>query len=203
MANLIADYRTDIDNLLATAVDSSTWTTAIKDQGLRMALDELNDHLIYEASFTVTIAGYEQDLSAIVGLNQVRLVAYPWVDGSDFSGCLAEWRVTGINKIYLTRVQPAVGEILRVRYSKSHTISGLDAAVATTVADRDRSLVGWWGAAFACDLRIRQISENPALPAAAAGTLRLTSAQYKGRATEMMSHVPVLGRTRWGSIGLE
>jgi hypothetical protein len=54
MANDLAGYRTDLDNLLATAVDSSTWTTAIKDQALREALAEFNMQLVYETDFTVT-----------------------------------------------------------------------------------------------------------------------------------------------------
>lgn len=203
MTNLLADYRTDLDSLLATAVDSSTWTTTIKDQGLRMAIDNLNSQLVYEASFTVTVAGYEQDVSTITAINNVLAVAYPWVDGGDFGQCLAEWRFSGVNKIYFQRVQPAVAEILRVRYTKAHAIQNLDSAVATTVPDRDRSLVGLWAAAFACDLRVRQISENPALPRDATNTLRMAAAQFRGRATEMVSHIPPLGRLRWGSIGLD
>ena len=34
----LAAYRTTVDALLATAVDASTWTDAIKDQALRQAL---------------------------------------------------------------------------------------------------------------------------------------------------------------------
>ncbi len=44
----LAAYRTTVDALLATAVDASTWTDAIKDQALRQALAEYDDHFVYE-----------------------------------------------------------------------------------------------------------------------------------------------------------
>lgn len=203
MGNALADYRGDLDNLLATAVDSSTWTTAIKDEALRLGLGEINSQLVYEASFTVVTAGYEQDLSGISAINNVLALAYPWVDGSVFGGHLAEWRFMGVNKVYFANVQPAVDEVIRVRYTKLHVIEDLDSAVATTVPDRDRLLLGLWAAGFGCDLRVRQISENPALPREAVNVLRMAGARFRGRATEMLSHVPPLGRLRWGGVGLE
>lgn len=199
----LTDYRLDLNNILATAVDSSTWTTAMLDQAIRMSLDELNRQLVYEVSFTVTVAGYEQDLSSITGINSVLAAAYPWLDGRGFGECLQEWRVSGVNKIIFDSVSPSVGEKIRVRYTKAHVIQALDAAVATTVPDNNRYLVGLWGSAYACDLRVRQISENPAIPASATNHLRMVAAELRGKATEAISHVPPLGRLRWANLGLE
>ena len=42
----LTDYRSDLDNMLATAVDASTWTDAIFDQPLCMALDTLKPLLV-------------------------------------------------------------------------------------------------------------------------------------------------------------
>jgi hypothetical protein len=202
MANL-ADYRTNLHNLLATAVDSSTWTEAIFDQSLRMALDELNPLLIYETSFTVVEAGHEQDLSSITDIQSVLAAAYPWQEGWDFGTRLATWRTVGHNTLYFTTVSPGLGETIRVRYCKRHTLNGLDSATATTVPDAHRSLVGLWAAACACDLRRRQLSENPALPKDAGQHLAHVAARFRRQAQEAISHVPPLGRLRWATLGLE
>jgi hypothetical protein len=130
-------------------------------------------------------------------------VAYPWQEGWDFGGHLATWRVVGPNKIYFTRVEPAVGDTIRVRYSKLHVIEDLDSALATTVPTIHRTLVGLWAAAYACDLRVRQISENPAIPRDAANVLRRVAADMRVRADKALSHIPPLGRLRWATIGLE
>jgi hypothetical protein len=198
----LTEYRNDLGNLLATAVDPSTWTTAMLDQALRMALDELNGQLVYEGTFTVSVTGYEQDLSSMSAINSILALAYPWQDGWSFGEHLSEWRVIGVNRVAFHSVQPAAGEVIRVRYSKLHLIQSLDAAVSTTVPDHARFLVGLWAAAYACDLRVRQLSENPALPKEAVSTLRLVANNFRIRAKEAISHVPPLGRLRWGDIGL-
>ena len=199
----LTDYRSDLDNILATAVDASTWTDAIFDQALCMALDTLNPLLVYETSFMVVSAGYEQDLSTIAELGSVVALAYPWQEGSDFAGALATWRTAGHNKVYFTAVEPAVGEVIRVRYCKRHTIDELDAATSTTVPDTHRGLIGLWAAAYACDLRQRQISENPALPKEAAGHLAQVAARFRQRAQEATSHLQPAQRLRWGTVGLD
>jgi hypothetical protein len=198
----LADYRSDLDNLLATAVDAATWPDALLDEALRRAVDELNLLLVYETNFTVATAGYEQDLSSLTDLYSVLAVAYPWQEGWDFAHTLAAWRSVGHNKIYFTAVRPAVGETIRVRYAKLHKIDDLDSAAATTVPDAHRSLVALWAAAMACDLRQRQISENPALPKDAAKQLAGLAAAFRQRAQERISHIPPLGRLCWAGIGL-
>jgi hypothetical protein len=204
---VLADYRSDLHNLLATAVDTSTWSNSLLDEALRRGLGELNLLLVYETSFTVSATGYEQDLSSLTDLHAVLAVAYPWQEGWDFARTLAAWRSVGQNKLYFAAVQPAVGETIRVRHSKLHTIEDLDSASATTVPGPEgspyRALVGLWAAAFACDLRVRQISENPALPKDAGKQLAGMGVAFRKRAQETTSHMPPLGRLRWGSIGLE
>lgn len=199
---VLADYRSDLSNLLATAVDASSWPVALLDEALRRGLGELNLLLVYEESFTVTTAGYEQDLSSLEDIYSVLAVAYPWLEGWDFARCLATWRLVGPNIINFTLARPAVGETIRVRYSKLHKIEDLDGATVTTVPEMHRGLVALWAAAFACELRQRQISENPALPKDAGRQLASAAACYRQRAQEVISHLPPLGRLRWGAIGL-
>ena len=200
---ILADYRSDLGNLLATAVDASTWPTTLLDEALRLGLGELNLLLVYESNFTVAITGYEQDLSSLADIFSVLVVAYPWQEGWDFARYLATWRLVGPNKVYFTTARPAVGETIRVRYSKLHKIDDLDGAAVTTVPETQRALVGLWAAAFACDLRQRQISENPALPKEAGRQLATIGACFRQRAQEAISHIPPLGRLRWAGIGLE
>ena len=199
---VLADYRTDVGNLLATAVDASTWTTALIDQALRMAVNALDGQLVYESDFTVVTTGYEQDLSGITDIRNLSALAYPWQEGYNFGECLARWRLIDVNVVYFEWIQPQEDDIIRVRHTKLHTIEDLDSATATTVPERDRPLIGLWAAAFACDLRIRQISENPAIPKEASRHLTNVATQFRRRATDVLSQVPPLGRVHWGTLGL-
>jgi hypothetical protein len=199
----LADYRSDLGNLLATAVDASTWPNALLDEALRRGLDELNLLLVYETDFTVSAGGYEQDLSSIADIFTVLAVAYPWQEGWDFGRYLATWRLVAPNKICFSMIEPAAGEIIRVRYSKLHKIDDLDSATTTTVADAYRGLVGLWAAAFACEMRRRQLSESPALPNGAGRMLDEVAACFRQRAQRIVSHIPPLGRLRWAHVGLD
>lgn len=199
---VLADYRNDVGNVLASAVDSSTWTTAILDQALRLALGELNDQVVYEEDFTVAASGYEQDLAGISALNNIVALAYPWVEGGDFGACLARWRRVGTNKVYFEQTEPQAGETIRVRYTQVHAIEDLDNAVATTVADQHEDLVCLWAAAYACDVRVRQISENPALPRDAKQHLNAVAVVFRNRAEQIIRAVPPVGMIRWGNYGL-
>lgn len=191
---VLADYRSDVYNNLAAAADANKWTPTMLDTALRQALGEFNSLLVYEGSFTVITAGNQHDLTTISTINSVLSVAYPWVDGDSFGDKVVEWRFVGENIIYLHNTQPAVGELIRVRYSKLHVIQNLDAAASTTVPEGYRVMVGLLAAAFACEMRLRQ-----------SGELHLGQAaqRFRERAEQAMSQRPPLGRLRWGSIGLE
>lgn len=199
---VLSGYRTKVNDLLATAVDSSTWTTAIVDQALRLALGELNDQLVYEDDFTVATTGYEQDLSGITSINNIVALAYPWYEGYGFDHCLAVWRRTGVNVVYFEHYEPQDGETIRVRYTRLHVIEDLDSAVATTVADQHEDLVCLWAAAHACDMRVRQISENPAINRDAMQHLKAVATVFRNRAEQIIRAVPLVGPVRWGDYGL-
>ena len=118
MTNL-ADYRGSIDGILATAVDTSTWTTAIQDQALRSALAEYDEHFAYETSLTVSATGHEQDLSSIAALKDVLAVAYPWTAGACLAARQQRWRYVADQTIYVESVEPRAGDVLRVRHTRS------------------------------------------------------------------------------------
>ena len=194
MPSLLVDYRSDLYNNLAAAADANKWTPAMLDVALRQALAELNSLIVYEGSFTVITAGNQHDLTTLTSINSVLSVAYPWVDGDSFGDKVVEWRFVGENLIYLHNTQPAVGELIRVRYTKLHVIDDLDGAASTTVPEGYRVMVGLLAAAFACEMRLRQ-----------SGELHLGQAAqtFRERAENAMSQRPALGRLRWGSIGLD
>jgi hypothetical protein len=203
MPAVLADYRTELDNLLAVAVDSSTWTTAIKDEAIRRALEEYNDALVYETSFTVTSSDYQQDLSTLSALGQILVIAYPWTADAPFAGRIIPFRTVDYQIVCLEiRQKPAVNDVLRVRYTKKHTIQNLDAAAATTIPDNHKRVLNLGAAGWACDLRIRQISENPAIPKDAANQLRQLREEYMDRFQRALGTTQQRIIPAWNSLGL-
>lgn len=190
----LADYRSDLHDNLATAVDAGRWPNTLLDQALRRAVAELDAQVVYEEDFTVVSSGYAQDLSSISDLGAIVGLAYPWLEGSEFGENRVAWRLLGDQTVYFTHAQPGVGEIIRVRYTKQHTIEGLDSASATTAPAAHRLLVGLWAAAFACEMRLRQTGE---------GFLAEAALRFRQQAQQLLSHLPAGGAVRWGRIGLE
>jgi hypothetical protein len=198
----LTDYRADLDGLLATAVDASTWTTALKDEAIRQALQQYNAVLVYETSFTVVGSGYEQDLSGISGVNQLLALAWPWSAGADYASRMVRWRVVSGQTVYIENGEPAAQDVIRVRHSKLHTISGLDGAAATNVAEFHRRGLGLLAASWCCTLRVRQLSENPAIPQEAGGYLLELAARFLGEWKERLVSLQRVANPGWSEIGL-
>jgi hypothetical protein len=200
---VLSAYRTSLDNILATAVDSSTWTSTIKDEALRLALDDLNPLVAYETSFSVGSTSYTQDLSTITDINQVIALAYPWASGGDFGKLLVEWRLSGLTSAEFFSVQPTSGQTIRVRYTKRHKIQDSDSAASTTVPGVCERLVLYAAAAWCCILRQRQVSENPASPEGAYGTgpqLAELARGFRAVFEQLAQQLPPLGDARYGSF---
>ena len=198
----LAAYRTTVDALLATAVDASTWTDAIKDQALRQALAEYDDHFVYETSVTVTSGGAYQDLSSVDALKDIQAVAYPWSDEADFAARQQRWRYAADQTIYVETATPQAGQAMRVRYTKRHEIEDLDAATATSVPDGHQLLLATLAAAFACTLRCRQLSENPAIPEHALAALAGAATHYRTQAAYLLRTARIANNPAWSRIGL-
>ncbi|KKN37800.1 hypothetical protein LCGC14_0759750 [marine sediment metagenome] len=203
MANDQASYRTLIDQILATAVDSSTWTDAIKDDALRHALS-IYDHIpVTETSFTVTGTKEKQDLSTITAIHKIIAVAYPWADAASFSELQRPFRHIDDLTIYFEDIEPVISKIIRVRHTTLHAIKDLDSAAATTIPVRHTRIIALLGAAAACQLRLRQLSENPAIPASATRTLESTSEWLSAQANELLQAIRIpTTPPNWSAIGL-
>lgn len=202
---ILAEYRSALDNILATAVDSSTWPDALLDEALRLALDDINGLIAYETDFVVSSTSYTQELSTIADINQILALAYPWVDGGDFAKLLVAWRRSGLHTVHISEVQPANGQKLRVRYTKLHKIDDLDAAAATTAPAQVERLLLYAAASWCCVLRRRQISENPALPEGPYGAgpqLAELAELFRRRFEQLVLQLPPLGNARFAQEGI-
>lgn len=203
---VLATYQTYVESAIGDEVDTSTWSDEMKEEALRRALLDYDPVIAYETDFTVTTTGYSQDLSGITSLREILAVAYPWYEGASFAEQSLPWRyVTDQTITFSTAyIQPAAGETIRVRYRKTHTIEDLDSAAATNVPDRHDFIIAIGAAGHLCNLRIRQISENPAIPLTPEANTILERSRddymnqfYAGLATAQTRHNPT-----WSTIGL-
>jgi hypothetical protein len=200
----LTELRSDLDAALANSVDASTWGTALKDQAVREALLIYSLHgPAYEADLPVTTAGHEQDLGALPNLLAVEVVAYPWHDGLLIEDQAVRWRMVGATRLRVDRVAPQVGETLRVRYRRIHSVAGLDGAAATTVPDSHRATLALGATAAALGLRLRQMSENPAIPREAAAGVEAVRRERAGAFEAALERLQ--GEVRspvWAGVGL-
>lgn len=200
----LTDLRADVDALLANGVDPATWSTALKDGGMRQALLVYSlQGPAYEADVIVTTAGHEQDLSALTGLLVIETIAWPWNDGLLLEDSAVRWRQAGATTVRLDRAAPQAGDVMRVRYRRLHTIQGLDGAAQTTVPDVHRGAVAVGAAAGALGLRLRQISENPALPREAAPLLQRLRDEHEAQFVWLLERMQNRARNPvWAAVGL-
>ena len=198
----LADYRDLLDDILATAVDDATWTDDIFDQAIRQALEAYNDRFTYETEFTVTDTGRTQDLSSITALRDILALYYPWTDGAALEPRRRRHRITADHTVYFEDCEPAAGETILVRHTVQHAIDDLDSATATTVPDRHATLLATSAAAWACHLRRRQLSENPAIPDRALAELTALAAQFQIDATALLRSARVAHNPSWSHFGL-
>lgn len=200
MADL-AEFRTRLDALLATAVDAATWPDGLKDEALLRGLWDYDAALIYETSLTLSVDGHAQDVGTIHALDDVLAVAWPWRDGDCFSGLAVRWRWAGDHLLYLeTHARPQAGDVLRLRHTCRHTILGLDGALTTSVPQRHTLLVSLAAALWAIDLRLRQISENPALPQQSGPLLQALRRELHDRYESHLGRLLNRNAIRWDLV---
>ncbi len=87
-------------------------------------------------------------------------MATPWTDTSEWRTAAVPWRLTAPGVVMLPEAA-AASQVVRVRYRKVYTVSGLAAAVATTLpASAERTLL-LASASHAYLIRYRQLSRRP------------------------------------------
>lgn len=153
------------DRVEATLQDAGNlkWATADIDEGIRKALEQYSqvDPARAITSLTLSSSGREIDLSSITGL--VRVESVWWDYDSSSPGHPPNWRQFEVwpgKLLYIDDPdEPQAGEIVRVWYTKMHTINGLDSATATTVPAEDIPHIIAGAAHFCAQMRVVEVSE--------------------------------------------
>ena len=111
-------------------------------------------------------------------------------------------RTTDDHTVYFETCEPAEDEVIRVRHTINHAIKDLDSAAATTVPTHHARLIGLLAAAYACTVRARQISENPAIPRDALDALAQTAQALELAAYGQLRRIHDQDGPAWSSLGL-
>jgi len=140
------------------------WATDDTDEAIRTALAFYSRQNPARAitTKTVTAASREVDISAITGLIRVEKVW--WDYDSTTPGYPPNWRQFSVWPgaiLYIDdREQPAVGDVIRIWYTKAQTLNGLDSATATTIPIEDVDVIVTGGAHFAARARAIELAEQ-------------------------------------------
>jgi len=208
----VEGYEVAIGDVLGSRIDPLSWSAAVLDTGLRMALAEYEVAApAVSVEWQVVTGGIKQDLGAIGDLRKVAAVAWPWVATGDVIFERAEhWVRFATFDGALVRFldcEPSAGDWLLVRYWRKFWIGGLDGyeVVGSNVPVNDQVLLALGGAGHACTVRMRQLSEQPGVPAQMMVDLRaMRDGLLVGFAAGLAS-LRVggwLGGVSWGNIGL-
>lgn len=176
----ITQYRSNVLGLLASALDSGTWTFSIIDAGLIRALQYACLALPpVEVSLTC-VGSREQDVSGVSDLFDIAQVGWPY-DEQDGVFHPVRWYWVGTTQIYLVSATPAAGDKLRLRYWKRQTINGLGGATETTVPDALADALAAGAAGYALLTRLRQVGEYPAPPKDTMGVYVRLAGEFIGQ----------------------
>jgi len=111
---------------------------------------------------TLSADGREIDISSLTGLWRVEKVW--WDYDSSSPGYPPNWRQFEVwpgSILYIDDDDaPSSGDVVRIWYTKKHTIKGLDSATATTVAEEDVTYLVSGAAYFAARARAVELSET-------------------------------------------
>jgi hypothetical protein len=137
------------------------------EEGVRLALDLLDQHQPNIAVCTLTLSsgGRDQPVSCLGGCMYLVAVALDRSGSgsrelepeSAFSYAFRD----GVPMLHFSgKIIPRSGDVLRITYAASHRLSGLDAAVTTTLPDAAVSALVNGAAAQACLLRAGLLAET-------------------------------------------
>jgi hypothetical protein len=147
---------------------NATWAEGDLDEAIETALEQYSKYNPQHAIDTVTLGASdarEIDISSLTGLLRVEKVWWDY-DSSDPS-YPPNWRQFEVwpgDILYIDdRELPAENDVVRVWYTKMHTINGLDGDSTTTIPADDEGTIVTGAAHFAAQMRIAEIAED--LPA--------------------------------------
>ena len=160
----LADYQVRISQVLEDP-DNSRYTDDLICEALRWALAEYSkaSPQVTEGVIVIAASGREQSLASLIGITAVLEIEYPYAAGRKDQNLYERfWSYRRGNALYVqlngSRV-PLAGESLRVRYTKDHTIDGLDGWLSTTVFEADETIVVMGAAGKAAGIRANKLIE--------------------------------------------
>jgi len=162
-AETLTTLRDRVETMLQDSTNA-TWATGDVDEALEQALEMYSrvkpDRAITDITLSVT--GHEHSISAITGLIQVERVWCPY--NSTTPGYPPNWvdfRVWPGSILYIdSSDEPQSAEHARVYYTKAHTLSGLNAAEATTIPVDDVAFLIAGAAALCARFRAIELAEQ-------------------------------------------
>jgi hypothetical protein len=143
---------------------AARWSTDDVDEAIRTAIEYYSRTCPYQTIGTITVAAAtkEQSLASLTGLIRVEKIWWDY-DSSDPS-YPPNWRQFEVwpgAVLYIDdRETPAVNDVLRVWYTKQHTLNGLDSASTTTIPAEDVDCIIAGAAHYAARQRAIELAEQ-------------------------------------------
>ena len=146
----LADFRIRIRAVLVDA-GGTIYSDAIVDEALSQALSEYNEALPLEMETVINLPGDGREiaLNSLTGLTRVIEVYWPFDSANEpwppnrVKGFTIYWDDTQ-PVLYLNNIEggePQLDDELRLWYTTSHTIDGLEAATETTIPGEHETLL--------------------------------------------------------------
>lgn len=199
----MADIDTLRDRVEALLADSSNaeWSTTELDQAMRLALADLSVALPVHCVTTLDAADntWEYSLSAVSGLVEVTEVWYPYLASDDTykRSHPVRWRRIDDATLLIEPEDDPKGDYdLRVFYTKSQTIAGLDGATTTTVSEAEKALLVRGCAAFAALAKSRDVTNEVTIGAGVPQRLREWGLAMLQRFTAGLQALGMMDRQR-------
>lgn len=187
--------------LLGASLSLDGWDDAVLGESLSQGLADTNIWLPpVEASFTVATAGAEQDVNTLDPL-QIFAVATPWTAADNWQSAAIPWRLTAPGVLALNSAA-AVGQVLRVRYRKRHTVSGVGGSTATTLPAVAERLLLLAAAAHAYLIRYRQLSRRPSTAPSDLQACKDLADTYRHQFDQLVGGSSSEQAPAWPGIGL-
>jgi hypothetical protein len=162
-SNALADIRNRVESRLQDSTNA-TWSTSDLDEAIRTALEQYSKYNPAHAIGTVALsaAGREIDISSLTAALQIEKVWWDY-DSSDpsYPPNFRQFEVWPGDLLYIDdREEPAADEVVRIWYTKMHTIEDLDSATATTIPADDEGTIVTGACHFAAHSRALELAEQ-------------------------------------------
>ncbi len=162
-SSTLSDIRDRVEARLQDA-SNERWSTDDLDEAIRTALEQYSKYQPQHALGTVNIstAGREIDISSLTGLLRVEKVWWDY-DSTDptYPPNYRQFEVWPGDILFIDdRSEPAAGDVVRVWYTKMHTIEDLDSAGSTTIPVDDEGTIVTGACHFAAQIRSAELAES-------------------------------------------